>query len=578
MLPPSLSADRLFLCAFSVMLAWMLASLWWVNIEFDDGYTTIVNSQYFLGISPEYFWQRGPLLAVLLMPAEALANALGLHPLDVWPHHIVTVLLHAGYLWCVWILLRRDWGSSSATLLAFLAAIPTVVFFSYAAFISQDILPGLFALSMPLLGARYMAHPERRSWWAMLMLGAVVALFKQTYALIWVVTLGATAIDAAVWRKPPGEWLPRWLSLFAAAACSGVAVWLVYALSLSSTFLDVPLLLRPWHQTLELVSYFRREGDLSSIIYQWVYLRNLNAYGMAAMACVLPALAYALRRGAPAHRVVAIAWVLLFLAMHAVAFKEVRYLLILAPMTAYLLAPFLQFLATRRRVYFSLFLCLWLVDAGFAAREALRLHHPYYRSGVSDFLAALPVAGELQAPVVIAGRLTFVSPERHAFFADRYHRVTNLIYDQIRLLYGYRDDEIMLVGDARALRPDAFKPGSWLIFSNEFGARVPPFPADNRLSLTDAFVQLIGSAATIELVPSGGGFTLADAAHGPAFLLPTHPGGAPALVSGEIGLEMMRALLGREDLPEVVRINGFRVSASCRLGGCTRYPVPAATR
>lgn len=106
-----------------LITAWLVATLYFVRIDFDDGYSTIVNSQYFLGISRDYFWQRGPLVAWLLVPAEFLANLLGLGAFNVLPHHATMIAIHMAYLVGVWIMLKREFGAHTHTLLAFVAAI-----------------------------------------------------------------------------------------------------------------------------------------------------------------------------------------------------------------------------------------------------------------------------------------------------------------------------------------------------------------------------------------------------------------------------------------------------------------------
>ena len=63
-----------FYLLFAILTAWSLAAVMLVNVDLFDGYSTIANSQYYLGLSPEYFWQRSPALAWWLIPAEWLAR------------------------------------------------------------------------------------------------------------------------------------------------------------------------------------------------------------------------------------------------------------------------------------------------------------------------------------------------------------------------------------------------------------------------------------------------------------------------------------------------------------------------
>src|SRR5690348_15385270 len=86
---------------------WLLLSAALVDIEYYDGLSAICNARYFLRRAPFYFFDRGPLMAWLLMPAEALKDWLGRHPLDVRLHHATMAVLHTGYLAAVWAALRH---------------------------------------------------------------------------------------------------------------------------------------------------------------------------------------------------------------------------------------------------------------------------------------------------------------------------------------------------------------------------------------------------------------------------------------------------------------------------------------
>jgi len=96
-----LRIESIFCSAFVLIALWLAACLYFVNIDFDDGYSTIINAQYFGGISDGYAWQRGPLLGMLLLPAEWVTNILGLEPLNVRPHHAIMAVVHCVYFWAV---------------------------------------------------------------------------------------------------------------------------------------------------------------------------------------------------------------------------------------------------------------------------------------------------------------------------------------------------------------------------------------------------------------------------------------------------------------------------------------------
>ena len=56
---------------------WLAAAIVLVNIDYGDAYSTVANAKYFLGTASDYFWQRGPMMALLLIPGEWLAQQLG---------------------------------------------------------------------------------------------------------------------------------------------------------------------------------------------------------------------------------------------------------------------------------------------------------------------------------------------------------------------------------------------------------------------------------------------------------------------------------------------------------------------
>ncbi|GMU44567.1 MAG: hypothetical protein DYH17_14125 [Xanthomonadales bacterium PRO6] len=557
---------RIYAFALTFVVLWLAWSLTQVRIEFDDGYTVIANAHYFLGDNPDYFWQRGPLLPLLLLPAAWVAQALALHPLDTWPYHTVVVALHAMYLVGCWRLLERYHGGGVGSGLAFLAALLTPVFFGYAAFISQDILPGLIGLLMVLLTAVFLVRPGWRVWLTLVGLGALVTLFKQTYAMFWAATLVA-AFGASIRRGRRFPWTPLAL-LFAAAAASAVLAWLAYALSLSGSFQNTPQLLRPLVQSRAFLAYFQQEGPITEIIWQWVYLRNLHAHGIAAMVLVLPALVLALRHCDLLQRMVAIAWIALFAGMQLLAFKEVRYLAMLAPLTAFLLAPLLQRMWQERRACAVALCALLAVDLARGLAEASRLAHPFYREALIGFFADLPSPAQ-EFELVGTRHLSFLTPESYAFRGDRYHRILNLNVEQIRALYGYRSDQVRRFRDPSRLRMEMVAPGAWLLFANEVAARVPPLAADNRTTLTADFLQLLGVAETVELVRDAGSYRIQEAGAARWFMLPTRAGDAPRFFVRSMSEADLAGLLGRSP-GDRERLTAFRVKAYCRLAGCTR--------
>ncbi len=555
-----------------LIAAWLLLSLAWVNMEFDDGYATIANSQHFLGISSGYFWQRGPLIAWLLMPAEAVANGLGLRPLDVRPHHVVMVLIHLGYLFGVWRLLVSHFGARASVLCAFVAAVPSFLFFSYAPFISHDLFPGLLALYMLKLGHDFMLEQSWRRWLALVVLGTALALVKHTYALVWIAVFLANGV-VALWMEPLRRKLVRpLLALAAGALTTGVLTWLIFAIVLRNSFGATPFLLGPWRQIQLIVSHVSDAGVISELIYQPLYFRNLAAYGLLAMALVLPGLYFSLRRGARLQRVVAIAWLVLFAAMQFIQFKEVRYLGYLAPMTAFVIIPAITALVNLRRAYVWLLVALFAFDLFAIVGEAARLRSPYYREEITGFFASLPSKAELDAPLVMTFPLSFVSPEPYAFHRDRFHRITNLIGDQVRFLHGYDEQSMRVVEVEEKLDLPLVPPGSRLFFVNDVATRGPPFRADNRPGLEATFAQFLAVAEMVELERVGDEYRLLRQTSQPVALFKAAGVTAGPLYSlAAFKVEDVRRLRGLKDTPERLRLLGFRIQNFCNIGGCRGY-------
>ena len=560
-----------FWMLFVAISVWLISSLWYVNLEFDDGYTTIINSQYFLGISGDYFWQRGPLIAALLIPAEYLANAAGLHPLDVRPHHLTIISLHLLYIWGSWSIIESRLDSRPMVLLAFTAAVPTVVYFSYAPFISHDILPGLIALYMLKLADNLHNRFDLRVWLQLATLGALVTLIKQTYIIVWIAILGASALQILCSRQRDNEY-KAFATLTAAAATSAVASFLVYTILLSNSFPDVAWWARPWIQTTRFTEYFQQSGPLREIIYQWVYLRNLSAYGILAMALLLPGIILSLRSTNRFQWSTAIALCICAIFMQFVAFKEVRYLIFLGPMIAVVIVPILDFLWRHNKFYIYGCVALLFVDSYAAATEAKRIYNPYYRQQVTDFLSALPIHATAQQSIVISHRLSFISPESYAFFGDRYHRITNIIGEHIANLYNYPPDAVHSISDVRHLDPNNFQPGDILIFVNDVAARQPPLRADNKTTLQSDFSQFAATAELVNLLRSGDSYHLADGESvQPIVLLPApNSGGNPIVSQSNFHRrDVARIIVG---IPgDHVQVIGFRISVYCDISACTQY-------
>lgn len=549
---------------------WLATAIVLVNIDYGDAYSTVANTKYFLGTASDYFWQRGPMMALLLIPGEWLAQQLGLAPLDVRPHHAMMALLHLLYLFGVWRILRNRFGNTSAALLGFVAAIPTVIYFSYAPFISHDILPGLLLLYLLVVTDRFLRVPSWREWLLFIAVSSTMVLVKQTYALaplaVLLGRLTAVAADRLALRR---EWR-RFGLLIGAAMVAGILCWVTYAALLSSRFPEVPFLLRPLSLITTIGTAYEGQAELSELFYPWVYLRNASAYGIVAMTLVLPGIALAVGGRDLLARQIAITWLLLVIAMHLTPFKEVRYLAYLAPLSAFLIVPVIERILHGPVRYRWLLGLVLLADIARIVPEAARISLPYYRNVVPEFFGPLARDELAQAPIFFGiGWLSFVSPERDAFFGDAFHRVTEMQVDQLRALYGWdrkRVFRIKLTAVAAAVQST---PNGVFLLQSALLSRRSPFVGGNLEGLPQTYVQTLSIVDTTEFVLAGDHYVVAERPQIPRLLAGAN--GDQALVTGAVAPELLRRYGGFSGLPPRVRLRVLAVQRLCRLDGCQRY-------
>lgn len=575
-LPPSERATWVVPAARACLLVlaiWLGLSLLWVGIEFDDGYAAMVNAQYFAGLPADYIWSRGPLLGLLLVPAEWLAHGLDLHPLTVLPHHVIVVSLHLLHAWLVWQLLARSHGIRPESLLAWLATVPCVAFAGQAAFISTDILPGSMLLGMLVLAVRHLQRPRWSSAIALIGIGCLAASIKHILAALWVAVLLGLAVVLLTERRERRAWGALG-QLVACAAVSAVLTIALYAWALASTYPDAPWWQRPLLQVIDMEAYYAQEGPIASIIFQGVYRRNLWAFGLLACALVLPGLWFSWLSGDRLLRAGVVAWLFMATLLQLVPFKETRYLLVLAPLTALLLVPAIRSLIALRRAYVWPMLALLAIDLTLASGEALRLRQPFYKDQVPAFLADLPPASDPRGQMLMTGYLNFVAPDRWAYFGDRYHRIVHLNISQLAPLLGYPPGRIRRFENLSALTRERFAMGDYLIFVNAAIARVPPIAPDNRTTMPAHFLQFIARAEPIQLRKEGEHYRLASGVPDdqPWMLLRAERGEGNAILS--TGAFPVADVLKREALaeaPDLIETTGFRIFTLCDPSGCRRF-------
>jgi hypothetical protein len=480
-------------CVFAALFLWLAASAVLVDIEYYDGLDSICNARYFLGEIGTYVATRGPLFGLLLLVPEAIKESMGMHPLEVRPHHVLFAILHAGYALGCYALATRRLGRTFAVFLAFLAAIPTFIFFSYAPFVSHDIVPGILFLGMLLGVDAYYTRPRRSLWWALVALGAAAVLIKHTYAIFWPIAILAQAALAYTWdrggrrnarrdRKSPqtendhARW-GRLGSLILGAALSATIAILVLGWALAKTYPDTLFFARAFRQARFLLF------DAGVQIEQpaWVYLRNLPAYGLLALV-LFPVGAAKSWRESRMQRGLVIAWLLAVASVHLFSLHQVRYMLFVAPVTMCLLVPAARTaLSSRRRraaAVAILLLGVLPLHPYSIAREASKIATDFYRrSQTKWFLEPLREEGVYRSPVYLDwGLLSFLPPGDSELAGDIYHECFHIAPHHLIDLFPYDPDEVGHVDIGRltsmplwgpgtayisATRPPQFNPVTW---------------------------------------------------------------------------------------------------------------------
>ena len=477
--------------------AWLAVAAALVDIEYYDGFSAICNARYFLGRSSFYLADRGPLMAWVLMPAELVKDWLGLHPLEVRPHHATMAVLHAGYLLAVYGALVRLLGQRWSTVIAFTTGITSYVFASYAPFISHDLLAGALFLWMLIWSDQIADAPRLRPWLLLVAAGTLAPLVKQTFGVFWIAVLIAHGVPTLVRADARHRTSPRALGWLAGGAiASGLLTWVIYGLVLANWAPQIPLWLRPY-RNLQFLADVLEGTDIRMPL--WIYVRNVWAYGRLTTLLLIPGLALSLG-GSPRQRRLALAWVTGILFIHVLPLREVRYMAFLAPLSAVVIAPALQMVG-RHRAGVVVAAGLLVFDVSGAALEASKVATAFYRhSELRALLEPLSDGAQLRRPLFRnISMLSFVSPDPSPLAADRYHHIFHMGIGHIGVLYGYAAEDVRLLRPHEATAVMATTPeGSVLLFSTAILAHGPtwmPAPVPGRAS----FLQGLATAQTIVL-------------------------------------------------------------------------------
>jgi hypothetical protein len=476
---------------------WLLVAAILVDVEYYDGLSAISNARYFLGHSASYFFDRGPLMAWIQMPAETVKGWLGLHPLEFRPHHTTMAFVHAVYLVVVYRALVGHFGHRWSTLMAFTTAVTSYVFFSYAPFLSHDLAPGALFVWMLIWSEELARAPRLRSWLLLVMAGTLGPLVKQTYGVFWIAVLAAHVLPSLLRMDPIHRTSRRAVAWLAAgAATSGVLTWIVYGLVLIDWAPDINLWLRPYRN----LQYLGNVYDGTDVSFPlWIYVRNLWAYGRLATLLLIPGLVLSLR-GSAVQRRVAVAWVAAVVFIHVMPLREVRYMAFLAPLSAVMIVPAIRLLAQQKLGAFAM-AALLLVDIGGAVVEASRIGKTFYRHNeLRSLLEPLSDDGRMRRPIFHnVSMLSFVAPDQSPLAADRYHRIFHVGVWHIERLYGYAGGDMKVMPPRPAPLWSTTAPeGSALLFSNGILAHGPTWVPGPPVG-SESFVQGLATLQTIVL-------------------------------------------------------------------------------
>ena len=555
-------SERIFWILWIVVTAWLLACAFLVTGEYPDGYQTIVNSRYLFSDSPAYYVHRGPLAAIALWPVEILVDLFDVGALEVTPYHVYSAALHSIYLLGCWWALQRTGASPLARILAFAAAILTVVFYAYAPYLSHDILPGLLFLLMIYLANRWLSVGSRRDAVLLVVIGAAVVLIKQTYALFWVSIVAYAALALMFrWDNARVSWR-SFLLLLSFAVISATLTWLSYAWFSAAEWGHVAWYLRPYEIAVGVSEVFNKNAHM--VFPADLYLRNLHNYGLVAVLLVIPGIIVALRSTDSRLRMTAICWLISAIAIQFVTFKEVRYLLFLAPLTAVLVVPVIDWSVRQRIPLLALVLVLAVDQVRGLSVAAGQLA----ASGTIDPQRFFASAGTGER-VVASKAIAFVYDARSPLQRDTYHG----IYDLGARLYFLLHEgkvEVQEIADTGELGIAKLKPGDRVYVVTTEVRRLLPYTEDNTPNMLAEYTAIAGRADELTLRRRGDGYVIDEHEDSYVMLVPDSEEEkiTPLLAVSEIAADQLEPVYGSLQGKDSLDVTGIIIDAMCRADSC----------
>jgi len=555
---------RIFWVLWIVVTAWLVACAFLVNGEYGDGYLTIANSRYFFSDNPLYWLQRGPLAAIMLWPVEVLVELFNIGPFEVTPYHLYSAVLHSIYLLGCWWALRTTGASPMARILAFATAVTTVVFYGFAPYLSHDILPGLLFLLMIFIANRWLNKGGWRDAVLLVLIGAAVVLIKQTFALFWVFIVVYAGIAMVFrWDDRRVDWRKLGI-LLGFAALSGVLTFAGYALFIADDWGHLPWWIRPFAVVVSVTTTFSRGADL--VFPADLYLRNLHNLGVLAMLLVIPGVISALRGRNARLRMIAVCWLMSAAVTQIVMFKEVRYVLFLAPLTALLIAPVIE-RALRRR---ALLIAMVLIVAVDQVRGFTVAANQLTATATIDPVRFFESAGT-KGRVVASDFISFVYDTRSPLLRDTYHGIYHV---SARVIFALQENEIEVyeLDDTRKLGEADLQPGDRVYVANFSVRRFFPYTPDNSPGALSEYIAVAGRAAKVMLRRQEDGYVVDGHENSHVMLVPDPEVGevAPLLSTLIFEPDQLESIYGSLQDMDTLEVTGIIVDAICRGDQC-RY-------
>lgn len=571
MLVEAKRTNHWFFLYWLLTTCWLFVSAFLTYGEYGDGYTTINNGRFLFGDTPGHNAQRGPLAALALWPVEMFIDWANWNLVDIRPYHFYSGLLHSLYILGCWIIIKRSVPyhtrhAGIAPLLALMAAIPSVVFYAFAPYLSHDIIPGLLFLVLIYFCHRWLNKPTIETALWLVLIGSAVTFIKQTYAIFWVVLIGY-ALIAYIGRLDNRRVTGRKLSmLFALALTSGVISWIGYGIWMAKNLQNDLLIVRPW---LMISAIHDRYGvNFPDIFSQDLYLRNIHNYGISAAVLVIPGLLAAVYSRDARLRMVSICWLLSVTIMQLITFKEVRYLAFLAPLTAVLILPIIQHIL-KQRVLTLFLVVLLLVDQSRGWSLAAKQLSTTAAIDVTRFLDAPTNRGT----AIVSRILTFIYMADSPLERDLYHGIYHLSALQFHLLHETKI-AVVFLDNPQHLGNISIKPGERVYWANTQTLRDRPWAANhNKPARSDKLLLVAGDVASVQLVRRGERYAIKGNDNHPVMFVPEKSSKQQTPIITKSGLTLAQVQMLYDDIQDRERFSvvAVIVKGLCQSEQCAYY-------